>query len=141
MGTRLVATGVAAVVLATAGCDASSAGACLDQLKPPAEVRGALGVFLPCSFDAPACGDNDPAYYAVPGAQLVFTSTGCGTRSIATRTGGDGTYAVALPEGRYMVAVEGGRPAAVSVVSGQRIVLNLRADGAPVRRFMTAPGG
>ena len=144
MRAALRATGLAAVAaaaLATTACSAAGAGACLGQLKPPAEVRGSLGAFVPCNFQAPACGENDPAYQAVPGAQLVFTSTDCGTRTFAIRTGGDGTYAVVLPEGHYNVAVEGGRPASVSVVSGQRVVLNLREDIGPARRFARVPNG
>ena len=136
-GARLLAV----ALFATAGCDASAATGCLDQLKPPGEVHGSLGVFLPCSFEAPACGQNDPAYHAVPGAQLVFSSTACGGRTFGIRTAGDGTYDLVLPEGSYAVAVEGGRPAAVAVVSGRRVELNLREDLNSARRFTPIASG
>lgn len=133
------ALALAAVVIACAACDTATAAACLDQLKPPGEVRGSLGMYLPCQF-GPACGDNDPAYRPVPGATLVFTSTDCGSRRLETRTLANGSYDLALPEGRYVVAVEGGRPSSVTVSSGRVSTLNLRQDIQSSRRFVPVAG-
>ena len=135
------ALAAATLALAGAGCSTADATDCLSQLKPPGEVRGSLGVFVPCAFEAPACGDFDPAYHSVPGARLVFTSQECGSRSFSTLTADDGSYDMVLPEGRYTVSVEGGRPAAVAVVSGRRVDLNLREDLTPARRLAPVPGG
>ncbi len=134
---------VLALVLVLVGggaCDGASAAACLGQLKPPGEVHGSLGMYLPCQF-GPACGSNDPAYRPVPGATLVFTSDECGSRSFKTRTLGDGSYDLSLPEGKYAVAVEGGQPAAVKVTSGRLSTLNLRQDVQPSRKYLPVATG
>ena len=108
-----------------AGCDAGSAAACVAQLKPPGEVHGAYGAYVPCIFPGPACGDNDPAYRPLAGARVVLRSLECGGQTFSSRTADDGTYDMVVPEGRYAVSVEGGRPASVTVVSGRHVELNL----------------
>ncbi len=122
-----------AAALVLAGCDPAAAEACVAQLKPPGEVHGSVGAYVPCNFPGPACGENDPAYRPVPGVRVVFTSLECGGRTFDVQTGGDGTYDVVLPEGRYRVDVTGGRDGAVSVESGRHVELNLRQDTAAPR--------
>ena len=119
------AAALLAVLAVAAACDAGSATACVAQLKPPGEVHGAFGAYIPCTFPGPACGENDPAYRPVGGARVVFRSLECGGQSFSTRTADDGTYDLVVPEGRYTVSVEGGRPASVRVSSGRHVELNL----------------